>query len=56
MEAENVTENVRVDKITLDKVREFVKKTGQKIGKFYDLAAEEKLASEQKDLSPTPTK
>jgi hypothetical protein len=36
-------ENVKVSTDTLNRIREYVKKTRQTVGGFYDLAAEEKL-------------
>lgn len=45
---EETTDLVRVEKITLKKVRDFVIQSKQTIGGFYTLAAEEKLQKDKK--------
>lgn len=39
---------VRIDKKVVEKVRKHKKKTGIAIGRFFEIAAEEKLKSENK--------
>jgi hypothetical protein len=48
-------ENVKVSTDTLNRIREYVKKTRQTVGGFYDLAAEEKLMRDN-FFDPTPWK
>lgn len=43
------TNVVRVNPVILDKVRQRKEKTGQEIGRFYDIAAEEKLEKDEKN-------
>lgn len=41
------TEMVKIEKLVVDKVRDNKTKTGVNIGKFFELAAEEKLKKDK---------